>query len=193
MNNVEIKARIRDLDAFAARLKALKPEKPRVFLQEDVFFKVSRGRLKLRLLGPRTGELIFYDRPDAAGPKLSSFEIVRTSDPAGLRAVLTAAFGVRGVVRKVRLLARAGQTRIHLDAVSGLGLFAELEVVLRPGRAAADGEAVARALMKKLNIRPADLVAGVYLDLLEKASGPAVSPSAKPACDRKPSGSTPSA
>ncbi|MDD8030205.1 MAG: class IV adenylate cyclase [Acidobacteriota bacterium] len=193
MNNVEIKARVRDLDAFAARLKALRPSKPRVLVQEDVFFKIPKGRLKLRILGPRTGELIYYERPDAAGPKLSSFEIARTSDPAGLRAVLAAAFGVRGVVRKIRLAARAGQTRIHLDAVSGLGLFAELEVVLRRGQAAADGAAVARALMKKLKIRPADLVSGAYLDLLEKASGSAVSPSAKTACDRKPSGNTPSA
>lgn len=42
MNNVEIKARVRDLDAFAARLKALRPSKPRVLVQEDVFFKIPR-------------------------------------------------------------------------------------------------------------------------------------------------------
>ena len=39
MKNIEIKARIRDLEDFGARLKTLKPEKPRVLVQEDVFFK----------------------------------------------------------------------------------------------------------------------------------------------------------
>jgi len=167
MRNVEIKARVRDAESFSARLKALKPEKPRVLVQEDVFFPVSRGRLKLRVLGPRSGELIYYDRPDAPGPKASEYEIVRTSDPARLRAVLAAAFGVRGIVRKVRLLAMVGQTRVHLDEVRGLGTFAELEVVLRPNQSVAAGTAVARALMKKLGIKPSDLVSGAYLDLLE--------------------------
>jgi len=170
MRNVEIKARIRDVEDFSARLKALKPTSPLVLVQEDIFFPVSRGRLKLRILGPRSGELIYYDRPDALGPKASDYEIARTSEPEKLRAVLTAAFGVRGWVKKVRLVALVGATRIHLDDVGGLGLFAELEVVLKPGQTAAAGAAIARGLMKKLGIKPSDLVAGAYLDLLEKQS-----------------------
>lgn len=39
MRNVEIKARVRDVDDFSARLKALKPIQPRVFVQEDIFFR----------------------------------------------------------------------------------------------------------------------------------------------------------
>jgi len=172
MKNVEIKARIRDLDDFASRLKTLKPEKPQVLVQEDVFFRIARGRLKLRVLGPRSGELIYYERPDAAGPKASEYEIARTSEPGKLRAVLTAALGVRGIVKKVRLVALAGQTRIHLDEVGGLGLFMELEVVLRPGQNISEGTAIARDLTKKLGIRKSDLVSGAYLDLLEKKGRP---------------------
>jgi len=170
MRNVEIKARVRDLDDFGARLKALKPRKPRVLVQEDVFFPVRRGRLKLRIFGPKSGELIFYDRPDHPGPKASEYEIVRTTEPGKLRNALTAALGVRGVVKKVRMISLAGQTRVHLDDVGGLGLFAELEVVLRPGQTPAAGASVARDLMKKLGIKSSDLVSGAYLDLLEKSS-----------------------
>jgi len=170
MRNVEIKARVRDLDDFGARLKALKPRKPRVLVQEDVFFPVPRGRLKLRILGPKSGELIYYDRPDRPGPKASEYEVVRTSEPGKLRAALTAAFGVRGIVKKVRMISLVGQTRVHLDDVGGLGLFAELEVVLRPDQTPSNGASIARDMMKKLGIKSSDLVSGAYLDLLEKSS-----------------------
>jgi len=172
MKNVEIKARVRNLDDFSARLKALKPVKPRVLVQEDVFFPVSRGRLKLRILGLKSGELIYYTRPDRPGPKASDYEVVRISEPGKLRTALAAALGVRGIVRKVRMICHVGQTRVHLDDVAGLGLFAELEVVLRPGQTAAAGAAVARALMKRLGIDKKDLLSGAYLDLFEKSTKP---------------------
>ncbi len=172
MKNIEIKARIRDLEDFSARLKTLKPEKPRVLVQEDVFFNVPNGRLKLRILGRAAGELISYERPDHPGPKISEYQIVRTSEPGQLRAALTAALGVRGIVKKVRLVCLVGQTRIHLDDVGGLGLFMELEVVLKPGQKASEGTAIARDLAKKLGIRKSDLVSGAYLDLLEKLAIP---------------------
>jgi len=170
MRNIEIKARVRDLDDFSARLKSLKPGRAEVITQEDVFFRVPEGRLKLRRLGPRSGELIHYRRPDRPGPKASEYEIFRTREPEKIRRILAAALGVRGVVRKVRMITRIGPTRVHLDDVGGLGLFMELEVVLRPGQGAAEGTATARGLMKKLGIKSADLVSGAYLDLLEKTA-----------------------
>jgi len=59
----------------------------------------------------------------------------------------------------------AGQTRIHLDRVDGLGDFLELEVVLRDGQSDADGTAIAERLMTALAIAPEDRLAGAYLDL----------------------------
>lgn len=91
---------------------------------------VRAGRLKLRQFSPESGELIAYSRADVAGTKQSDYLIVPTSTPAELRA-LAAALGVRQTVIKTRVLLRVGQTRIHLDAVQGLGSFVELEVVLR--------------------------------------------------------------
>lgn len=168
MKNIEIKARVRDLEEFAARLRTLKPGKARVFVQEDVFFPTPHGRLKLRILGPRTGELIRYDRPDRTGPKASDYEIFRTREPQKLRKLLSEALGVRGIVKKTRLLVLVGQTRVHLDQVQGLGLYMELEVVLLPGQTEKDGQMIAARLMKVLGISSRDLVRGAYIDLLEK-------------------------
>ena len=40
------------------------------------------------------------------------------------------ALGVKGRVKKTRLLYMVGQTRVHVDEVEGLGNFMELEVSL---------------------------------------------------------------
>jgi predicted adenylyl cyclase CyaB len=163
--NIELKARVSDAPRLRAVVAALVGS-PQSLEQHDTFFRVPRGRLKLREteLG---AELIRYDREDAAGLRSSEYEVVAVPDPVGLRRVLSAALGMRGEVRKRREVYLAGQTRIHLDRVEGLGDFVELEVVLRPGQPSAEGEAIAADLARRLGVEPADMVAGAYIDLLE--------------------------
>jgi predicted adenylyl cyclase CyaB len=81
--------------------------------------------------------------------------------------VLSAGLGVRGVVRKRRLVYVVGNTRIHLDEVEGLGSFLELEVVLSPGESLEAGVATATELVRKLGIQESDLIQTAYIDLLE--------------------------
>jgi len=121
-------------------------------------------------LKPDHAQLVYYDRPDQDGPKLSNYHIYETRDPAGLKTALSLALGVRGVVRKTRYLYMAGQTRIHLDDVEGLGHFMELEVVLRDDQSEAEGQSIAEGLMARLGIRKEDLLTGAYMDLLEKGA-----------------------
>jgi predicted adenylyl cyclase CyaB len=166
--NIEIKAHVRDFAALRQRAEALSDLPVQVIPQEDTFFNVSEGRFKLRVLNPDRAQLIFYTRPDASGPKRSDYHLYETSDPGTLKTVLGLALGVRGVVRKTRYLYLAGQTRIHLDDVHGLGQFLELEVVLRPDQTDADGQSIAAGLMAKLGVEPADLLEGAYMDLLEE-------------------------
>jgi predicted adenylyl cyclase CyaB len=122
--------------------------------------------LKLRELSPDQGELIFYVRPDVAGPKISEFFIARTPAPQAMRETLGRALGIIGRVRKRRRLYLVENTRIHLDQVEGLGSFLELEVVLSEPQTAVDGEAVALRLLPALGISEADLIRGAYVDLL---------------------------
>ena len=164
--NIEIKARAGNPARLRERAERLSHTAAELLIQEDSFFCVPKGRLKLRVLGPGRGELIYYERMDLAGPKSSHYLLFPTADPAALGAVLAAALGLLGVVRKRRWLFKAGDTRIHLDEVEGLGAFVELEVVLRPGQSAQEGHEIAADLMRQLGIEPGDLVAGAYLDLL---------------------------
>jgi len=169
--NVEIKARVRDVEDFARRASRLAGAGPEILEQRDIFFTAPRGRLKLRRQDAGRGELIFYERGDAQGPKTSGYTLVRTDDPDGLESALAGALGVRGEVRKTRRLYMAGRTRIHLDEVADLGDFMELEVVLEDDEAEADGAAEARSLMAELGVDEADLVAAAYMDLLERGAG----------------------
>ncbi len=168
--NIEIKARTRDFAELRRRAEALSDTPVQVIPQEDTFFNAPHGRLKLRQLGPQRGQLVYYERSDAAGPKRSNYLIAETADPAALKATLTAALGVRGVVRKTRSLYMVGQTRLHLDEVEGLGQFMELEVVMRPGQGEAEGQAIAHELMLRLGVAESDLLEGAYMDLIEKGS-----------------------
>jgi predicted adenylyl cyclase CyaB len=167
--NIEIKARVHDLAGLRARAEALSDTPVQVIPQEDTFFHTPKGRLKLRLLQPDRAQLVYYERPDQDGPKRSNYYIFATSDPQGLKTALQMALGVRGVVRKTRYLYLAGQTRIHLDDVEGLGQFMELEVVLRDSQSDAEGQAIAEDLMSRLGVRKDDLLEGAYMDLLEKS------------------------
>ena len=168
-SNIEIKARVDDFTALKARVESLSDQPLRIIPQEDTFFNTDKGRLKLRLLAPDQGYLIYYERPNQDGPKRSDYYLSKTEEPETLKNVLTLALGVRGVVRKTRHLYMVGQTRIHLDEVEGLGHFMELEVVMQAGQSEAEGQSIAENLMRRLGVREDALLEGAYMDLLESA------------------------
>ena len=170
--NVEIKARLTDASVPMRLAAELAGNEGQLIRQEDIFFHGREGRLKLRILAPDHGELIFYHRPDQAGPKTSTYAISVTSEPAQLRQVLALSLGERAVVRKTRRLFLVGRTRVHLDAVEGLGEFLELEVVMADGEDLAAGEQEAAALMARLQVTPSALIEGAYVDLLAAADHP---------------------
>ena len=168
--NVEIKARIESVDAMLPVVAALSDSGPVEILQDDTFFPCATGRLKLREFTPTSGELIFYQRADEQGPKESFFLVSPTSAPGTLRESLTHAYGQAGRVQKRRTLYLVGRTRVHLDRVTGLGDFLELEVVLAEHEPSEAGVSEAHALMEQLGIAPGQLVKGAYVDLVTQSA-----------------------
>ena len=166
--NVEIKARVSDFEALKARAESLSDKSLIILSQEDIFFNSPRGRLKLRILAPDRGYLIYYERSDQSGPKRSDYHLAETGEPKNLENTLSLALGVRGVVRKTRYLYMVGQTRIHLDVVEGLGYFIELEVVMNEGQDVAEGQVIAEDLMRRLGVREEALLDGAYMDMIER-------------------------
>lgn len=78
-----------------------------------------------------SGELIFYERTDTKGPKLSEYKKISFSDKSKCEEIndlLSRSNGKLGVVKKIRLLYIVGQSRIHVDKVDELGDYMEIEV-----------------------------------------------------------------
>jgi len=165
--NIEIKARLADPDQAGEIARQLAGKAGEELVQEDIFFCVPNGRMKLRILKPDYGELIFYQRADEANARVSSYAISVTREPARLLEVLSLSLAPRLIVRKRRELYLVGQSRIHVDSVEGLGSFLEIEYVMRPGEDEAEARRVVHELMTRLNIKDEDLINRAYVDLLE--------------------------
>jgi predicted adenylyl cyclase CyaB len=164
--NIEVKVRIASAEALLPLARALADGDPEVIDQDDCFYRVASGRLKLRRLAGGAAELIHYRRLDDTGARASDYLRVPVPDAAALHGALARGCGELGRVRKRRLLLLAGRTRIHLDRVEGLGDFLELEVMLCDGEADEEGRAAAGALLERLGLAKAETLAGSYLDLL---------------------------
>jgi predicted adenylyl cyclase CyaB len=142
-----------------------------VLLQEDTYFAVPRGRLKLRRERGGVAQLIAYERPDLPDQKESRYRIVEIEDAAGLEEALAGALGIIAVVGKERRLFILEGVRIHLDSVDGLGSFIELEGVAEPRDIDLPGlEARLADLRRSFGIEDVDLVGGSYCDLLLRAT-----------------------
>ncbi len=168
--NIEIKARIESVETLLPRACGVAAGEPQRIEQDDTFFSVPHGRLKLREFADGSAELIHYHRPDTGNVKASDYVRVAVSDAAALRQALARACGLQGRVQKQRWLLLAGATRIHIDRVTGLGDFMELEVVLQDGQSDEEGSAIAESLMRALGLVDAERVAGAYMDLLANAA-----------------------
>ncbi len=129
MINIEIKARCTDRERAEESLTALGAGPAGMFDQRDTYFNVREGRLKLRLIGPDDGHLIFYRREDISGPKRSDYEIAFTTDPEALELMLREVLGSWIEVEKRREVWLWENVRIHLDEIKDLGTYVELEAV----------------------------------------------------------------
>ncbi len=165
-SNIEIKAIDRNPSATEKSVTKLCGKPAAILRQRDIFFSCPNGRLKLRIFSSSKAELIFYRRENEAGPKSSYYLISESTDPGSLEKLLAEAYGKTGEVVKTRKLYMHGRTRIHLDDVSGLGRFIELEVVLEENESHERGREEANMLMDKLNIGSDSLIEGAYIDMI---------------------------
>jgi predicted adenylyl cyclase CyaB len=162
--NLELKARISSTSEAVHVARRLHAHAKGILQQRDIYYKVSRGRLKLRIINNRSAELIFYNRPNRKGSRYSDYFVLPVKDAMLTNALCTAAFGQKVVVEKKRRLFLYKNSRIHLDEVRRLGTFIELEVLVKHGKQKA--QKLLELLSAEFNIKHSAIVAVSYSDLL---------------------------
>ncbi len=166
MQNIEIKAKCEDLEQAENIAKKAGARFECLIHQRDTYFMIKKGRLKLREISPDVNQLIYYDRPNQAGPKTSEYYIYPVAAPEQLKKVLGTALGTWKTVEKERKIYLFDEVRIHLDAVKSLGNFLEFEGVVSPGSDKTKIRAKVDWLISQFGIRASDLIAASYSDLI---------------------------
>jgi adenylate cyclase class 2 len=165
--NLELKAIDRDQGRSREICEELDAEDMGILHQEDIYFDVLRGRLKLRRERGAPAHLIAYERSNDSGQRESRYRIVEVEDDIELEAALASALGIKAVVRKARRLFLYEGVRIHLDRVDDLGSFIEFEGIAAPDEADLGRlEALLADLRHSLGIHDGDLIGGSYCDLV---------------------------
>lgn len=172
--NVELKARDPDPAATLAAALAFGAREVGTLRQRDTYFPVPSGRLKLREEEGAGAQLIAYHRDDAATARTSAYRRVDVPDAAALIAALEDVHGRGPVVEKTRRLLQWENVRIHLDEVTRLGHWLELEAVAdRDAEDLAADHGRVGALRTALGIDDERIVAEGYAQLLTRADAPA--------------------
>jgi predicted adenylyl cyclase CyaB len=132
MRNVELKIKLENDHKVKSILKKMGAVFEGELLQRDTFYSCPNGRLKLRQINDKSFQLIFYNRPDVAGSKISEYWItgLDNSRVPAMEILLIHAFGEETRVNKKRQLWLYKNARIHIDHVTNLGLFLELETAV---------------------------------------------------------------
>lgn len=161
--NLELKVKVKSPAALRKLLKAGNARYEGVLNQKDIYYKFKGGLLKLRVENGNY-QLIKYSR-DEKGKRWSNYEILSLNGK-NVEKYLLEFLKTEAVVQKKRLLYRYNNTRIHLDAVKGLGNFLELETLLTGSRKEAQEEFDHVVSFLKLN--PAEQIRTSYKFLVSR-------------------------
>jgi len=164
--NVEIKARSTRVDDIRDWLLKHNAEFKGTDHQTDTYFNVNSGRLKLRE-GIIENNLIYYERTDQDGPKVSDCQLTPVNNPAVLKDMLKNSIGVKVIVMKKREIYFIENVKFHIDEVPGLGNFVEIEAS-NLNKAISMEELLRQCnyYMRELEIAETDLVDRSYSDML---------------------------
>ncbi|MBN1155261.1 class IV adenylate cyclase [candidate division KSB1 bacterium] len=126
--NIEIKAKVDNLDEIRNKLKEMSAEFKGQDHQIDIYFQVKKGRLKLRE-GTIERCLVYYERENKTSPKRSEVLLYQTDNTQDLKEILLKLFDIKIVVDKMREIYFKENIKFHLDSVASLGKFVEIEVI----------------------------------------------------------------
>ena len=179
--NLEFKARCQSFENLYPRLTDLNAAHRETVHQIDTYFSLTaengrapsetcEPRLKLREIDEMTEAwLIYYERPNRDASRYSQYQLCKITDASTFKSLLTAALGIKTIVQKQREVWMFKHTRIHLDTVTDLGQFVELETVFQ-GQTETEAVREHQHVKTILRLEAADPIAVSYSDLVLQKS-----------------------
>ena len=168
--NYEIKSFVKSIEYIrevTRRLVKNKTHKHYKEFQKDIYYKIDKDRLKLRIINNETGNLIFYDRKEHNKKRVSNYIISETKNFKELDEILKKLFDIFVVVDKEREIFIYDNIRIHLDKVKKLGSFLEIEIIYDSFK---EAKKTMNELIKYFNLEEKDFIKESYSDMLTRKS-----------------------
>lgn len=162
--NLEIKIKLEKASHINSIRNSLNMYSRSVEKQIDIYYKVKKGRLKLRIINDKEGSLILYNRAETKGKRISHYIISKTKDFLELDFILSRQFEILVRVIKKREIFISENIRVHLDKVSGLGNFLEIEIIY--GKLI-NAKKQMKELITLLNLDEKKFIKNSYSDMLK--------------------------
>ncbi len=167
--NLEIKARTNNIVEIRRYLQKNCTEFLGIDHQKDTYFKIPKGRLKLRQ-GNIENSLIYYFREEVAGIKQSNINLVKVMPNSGMEELLRNSNGILTVVNKKREIYFIENVKFHIDEVDGLGFFVEIEAIDEVGKFQAEElREQCSKFISLFKINSQEMIKGSYSDMTLEA------------------------
>jgi len=162
--NLEIKLKLDNASQILSIRNSLQNYSRSVEKQIDIYYKVNKGRLKLRIINGNEGNLILYSRAEKNVERISHYTISKTKDFKELDFILSRQFGILVKVVKKREIFISKNIRVHLDKVAGLGNYLEIEIIYSD---LLNAKKQMKNLVKLLDLDEKKFIKNSYSDLLK--------------------------
>lgn len=130
--NLELKAALADHEIIKHSLKTINATFEGSLDQKDIYYNVPKGLLKLRIENGKSS-LIRYYRDEKNPERWSNYFVVYLEGKE-TEELFESLYEIETTVIKKRELFLYKDTRIHLDKVTNLGHFIELETVVHDSK-----------------------------------------------------------
>ena len=160
--NLELKAKVEEHHGIKLILQKIRANFKELLDQTDIYYKVDSGLLKLRIENGKYS-LIRYNRDELNPDRWSNYYLVHLQGEE-TQELLDSLFQIETKVHKKRELYLFKDTRIHLDSVTDLGTYIELETVVN--KSTQDAKKLFDEIVELLNLDLDNQIRSSYRDLM---------------------------
>ncbi len=126
--NFEIKKKNYDPETIREKLEKIKADFIEIHQQDDMYFNVENGFLKIRRSENEPARLIQYFKNFSTGGMVSNYAMVSMRKTDRISAMLMRTHGIRAHVQKKREIWHWNSITIYVDEVNGVGHFIKFVV-----------------------------------------------------------------